>query len=65
MKLMEEVGEFLLGGAAKELGDVQSVIWAIELREGWDLGNQEIEHPRGGFHDHVMMFGRHDEFDRR
>jgi predicted house-cleaning noncanonical NTP pyrophosphatase (MazG superfamily) len=64
LKLAEEVAEFLLDGGSKELGDVQSVIWAIEEREGWELEEQELTHPRFGFQDHVMMYGRHKEFDR-
>lgn len=66
MKLMEEVGEFLLDSSRKEMGDVLSVLWAICDHEGWDLQlieEQELTHPRRGFQEHTMMYGRHLEFD--
>jgi len=64
LKLAEEVGEFLVDGSANELADVLAVIYAISERHGWNVTDLAANHPRGGFYNHVMMFGRHDEYDR-
>jgi predicted house-cleaning noncanonical NTP pyrophosphatase (MazG superfamily) len=64
LKLAEEVGEFLVGGEANELADVLAVVYALANHEGWPIEQIEHKHPRGGFAHAVMMFGRHDEFDR-
>lgn len=67
-KLNEEVGEFLMLGPdrianVRELLDVYAVVVALAQHWKVDLAEGLAEHPRGGFTDHIMMRGRHPEFD--
>lgn len=66
LKLAEEVGEYLVDRGADELADVVAVVAALAEQHHLTL-EQLLElaasDERGGFHDGVMMFGRHAEFD--
>lgn len=65
-KLGEEVTEYLLGGEYLELMDVLAVVQALCAAHGrsWTYSVINAEnHPRGGFREGVMMYGRHPEFD--
>lgn len=67
LKLAEEVGEFLVDGGIGELVDVLAVIEALATEHGTDLDalcRIVADDPRGGFNAGVVMYGRHDEYDR-
>lgn len=67
LKLAEELGEYLVDGGIDELGDVLAVIEALAIQHGssiYSLMERVQGDPRGGFHDAVMMYGRHEEFDK-
>jgi len=67
LKLAEEVGEYLVDGGFDELADVQAVLEALSVAHGRsveELRTAVESHPRGGFSEAVMMYGRHAEFDR-
>jgi predicted house-cleaning noncanonical NTP pyrophosphatase (MazG superfamily) len=67
LKLAEELGEYLVDGGVDELADVLAVVEALAEQHGHSLDNLialAALHDRGGFLDGVMMYGRHDEFDR-
>jgi predicted house-cleaning noncanonical NTP pyrophosphatase (MazG superfamily) len=66
MKLMEEVGEFLVDGGVSELTDVVAVIQALAPELGATIEDLIVDvrkDERGGFLKGVMMYGRHQEFD--
>lgn len=65
LKLAEEVAEFLLNGGSDELSDVYAVLMGLGKVLGVDLAAIAAADERGGFEECVMMFGLHDEFDRR
>jgi predicted house-cleaning noncanonical NTP pyrophosphatase (MazG superfamily) len=68
LKLAEEVGEYLIDGGDAELMDVLAVIEALAYAEHGGA----LEHliaamrrdPRGGFVKGIVMYGRHEEFDK-
>lgn len=66
-KLLEEAVEYLESRSTKELGDVLAVVEALCDLHGTTVHALYVRavhlHPRGGFGDGVMMYGRHDEFD--
>ena len=65
-KLIEEVGEYLLGGSTNELVDVYAVIIGLAYQHGINnIDRMYHDDPRGGFFDGVMMYGRHKEFDKK
>lgn len=67
-KLGEEVVEYLIGRTTAELCDVLAVIEALLTTHGETLDSalEELErHPRGGFSQAIMMYGRHPEFDKK
>lgn len=66
-KLIEEVGEYLIGGKLAELSHVAGVLRALAEREGMSLADLLAAFdadPRGGFEAGIVMFGRHPEYDR-
>lgn len=64
LKLAEEVGEYLVDGGTSELADIFAVVAALGVLAGVDLAAMAAADVRGGFFDGVMMYGRHEEFDR-
>lgn len=68
LKLAEELGEYLVDGGFDELCDVLAVVAALCVEHGrsFDYALAQVaQHPRGGFKNQIMMYGRHAEFDHR
>ena len=65
-KLIEEAAEYVEGPSLAELADVLAVVEALAEHHGSSLQGlvgELARHPRGGFRQGVMMYGRHEEFD--
>lgn len=63
-KLGEEVTEFLINGTSSELVDIYAVVMALAKLLAVDLELRLETEPRGGLFEGVMMYGKHEEFDK-
>lgn len=67
LKLAEELGEYLVDGGTDELIDVIAVLDALAIEHGYTLNGLIAklgDDPRGLFRDGMMMYGKHEEYDR-
>lgn len=67
-KLAEEISEYIIDPGLDELADALAVIEALAVEHGADfstLVKRMQSDKRGGFLNHQMMYGRHEEFDSR